>query len=84
MIADVIIELQGQRSSERYPQRLRMIIFIDPDTGRRIVFITNNFKLAASTIAAIYKARWQIENFFKWIKKTSRSKAFGGPAKTRC
>lgn len=81
VIADVIIELQGPNTTELYPKRLRMIIFIDPKTNKRLVFITNNFKLAASTIAAIYKARWQIETFFKWIKQNLKIKSFLGTSK---
>jgi len=53
----------------------------DPETGKKYVFLTNNFKLAAATIAAIYKSRWQIELFFKWIKQNLKIKTFLGTSK---
>jgi len=53
----------------------------DPETGRKYVFLTNNFKLAAATIAAIYKSRWQIELFFKWIKQNLKIKTFLGTSR---
>ena len=81
VVADVLIELTGPKTSENYPERMRMIIFIDPVRKKRLVFITNNFKLAASTIAEIYKARWQIEIFFKWIKQNLKIKSFLGTSK---
>ena len=61
------IELTGAKA-EHCPIRLRLIGYKDADTGIHYTFLTNNFTLAASTIADIYKARWQIERFFKWIK----------------
>ncbi len=81
VIADITIELTGPQTRELYPEKLRQIIFFDPLTNRRLVFITNNFKLAASTIAEIYKARWQIEIFFKWIKQNLKLKSFLGTSK---
>ena len=61
-----------------YPERLRRIRFYDTELDRRFVFLTNNFTLPALTIAQIYKCRWQIELFFKWIKQHLRIKAFYG------
>ena len=81
VIADVIIEFNNPKTAENYPKRMRMIIFIDPVKNKRLVFITNNFRLAASTIAEIYKARWQIEIFFKWIKQNLKLKSFMGASK---
>jgi Transposase DDE domain/Domain of unknown function (DUF4372) len=81
VIADLVIQLQGPKTQELYPQNLRLIIFIDPIKNKRLVFITNNFQLAAATIAEIYKARWQIETFFKWIKQNLKLKSFMGTSK---
>lgn len=78
VVADLVIELSGPKTKELYPQNLPLIIFIDPIRKKRLVFITNNFTLAASTIAEIYKARWQIEIFFKWIKQNLKIKSFLG------
>ena len=60
---------------------LRRVGYRDPETGRKYVFLTNNFKLAAATIAAIYKSRWQIELFFKWIKQNLKIKTFLGTSR---
>ncbi len=60
---------------------LRRVSYVDPESGQRYVFLTNNFALAASTIAAIYKQRWQIELFFKWIKQNLKIKSFLGVSK---
>lgn len=81
VVADLVIQLQGPKTQELYPQNLRLIIFIHPLKNKRLVFITNNFNLAASTIAEIYKARWQIETFFKWIKHNLKIKSFMGTSK---
>jgi hypothetical protein len=81
VITDRIIKLNGQSSSRKYPSRMRMVIFKDEETGKVYHFITNNFRLAASTIAAIYKQRWQIELFFKWIKQNLKIKTFLGTSK---
>jgi len=59
-----------------YPSKLRRIRYYDSETDRRLVFLTNNFTLSARTIADLYKCRWQIELFFKWIKQRLRIKAF--------
>ena len=66
---------------KKYPGKLRLIGYFDHDTNKTYVFLTNNFKLAAITIAQIYKARWQIECFFKWIKQNLKIKTFLGTSK---
>ena len=70
--------LTGVRSSRRYPDKLRRIKFHDAKTGRTLVFLTNHFTLPALTIAELYKCRWQVELFFKWIKQHLRIKSFFG------
>lgn len=81
VIDDDIIALNGYMSNRKYPARLRLVRFRDKETGKVYEFITNNFRLAASTIAAIYKRRWQIELFFKWIKQNLKIKTFLGTSK---
>lgn len=76
--SDQTIVLAGQRSSRSYPAPLRRIAFYDAEHKRRLVFLTNNFALPALTIARLYKCRWQVELFFKWIKQHLRIKAFYG------
>ena len=76
--ADQSIALDGFYTRKDYPQHLRRISFCDPETGKRLVFMTNNFALPAVTIAALYKKRWQVELFFKWIKQNLRIKHFFG------
>ena len=75
---DQTIRLTGKDSRHTYPAPLRRIKYIDPETGKRFVFLTNNFVLEALTIAKLYKCRWQVELFFKWIKQNLRIKAFFG------
>jgi Transposase DDE domain/Domain of unknown function (DUF4372) len=75
---DQTIRLRGQDTRREYPVPLRRIKYIDPETGKRFVFLTNNFVLDALTIAKLYKCRWQVELFFKWIKQHLRIKAFYG------
>jgi transposase len=75
---DQLIVLTGIRSKEEYPDPMRRIVYRDAQTGKRFVFLTNNLLLPALTIAKLYKARWQIELFFKWIKQHLRIKAFYG------
>jgi hypothetical protein len=65
-------------AAQGYPDRLRRISYRDPITGRKLVFLTNNFALPAKTIADLYRSRWQVELFFKWIKQHLRIKAFYG------
>lgn len=78
ILFDQIICTTGVRSAKNYPERLRLIKFHDTVTGKTYTFLTNNFLLPASTIAKFYKARWQVELFFKWIKQHLRIKAFFG------
>ena len=75
---DQEILLSTKRLQAFYPIRLRRISFRDETQGRTLVFLTNNFVLPSETIAALYKARWEIELFFKWIKQNLRVKAFYG------
>jgi len=78
IICDQRIALDGFYISQDYPEQLRRIRFKDPETGKTLVFLTNNTVLPALTIAALYKSRWQIELFFKWIKQHLRIKRFIG------
>lgn len=78
VICDQRIMLNGFYSSKHYPEHLRRIRFKDPETGKTLVFLTNNTTLPALTIAALYKSRWQVELFFKWIKQHLRIKKFFG------
>lgn len=78
LICDQTITLTVPRSAEDYPDPLRRIRYKDPETGKTLVFLTNNFALPALTIAELYRYRWQIELFFKWIKQHLRIKAFFG------
>ena len=78
VIADQTIALDGNRSSRDYPVHLRRIRFKDPETGKTLVFLTNQTILPASTICDLYKSRWQVELFFKWIKQHLRIKRFYG------
>jgi IS4 transposase len=75
---DQTIVLTGPKTATLYPLPLRRIRYTDPETGKRLVFLTNDFTLPALTIAQLYKARWQVELFFKWIKQHLRIKAFYG------
>jgi len=63
---------------QAYPAHLRRVAYVDADQAKRLVFLTNNFALDAKTIADLYRTRWQIELFFKWIKQHLRIKAFYG------
>jgi Domain of unknown function (DUF4372)/Transposase DDE domain len=76
--SDQTIVLAGPKTSRLYPDPLRRVVFYDAETNRRFVFLTNNFTLPALTIARLYKCRWQVELFFKWIKQHLRIKAFYG------
>jgi Transposase DDE domain/Domain of unknown function (DUF4372) len=77
IVSDERIQLTGKRSRKRYPERLRLVT-IDTAEGERLRFLTNHMTLAASTIADIYKDRWQIEIFFKLLKQNLRIKSFVG------
>ena len=76
--ADQVITLVTQKSKKGYPERLRRVSFVDKERNKRLVFLTNNFEVPAETVAAIYKQRWQVELFFKWIKQHLRIKSFIG------
>jgi DDE family transposase/uncharacterized protein DUF4372 len=76
--SDRLIRLRGPISRKLYPDTLRVIRYVDPDTGMRLKFLTNNLLLAASTVALLYRKRWRIELFFKWIKQHLHIKAFFG------
>jgi IS4 transposase len=78
IICDQTIALDGHYAKRHYPERLRRIRLRDAETGKMLVFLTNNFDLPALTIAALYKNRWQVELFFKWIKQHLRIKQFYG------
>ncbi len=78
ILCDQTILLRSFYPAKKYPEPLRRICFLDPETGKRLVFLTNNFELPAPMIAALYKARWRIELFFKWIKQHLRIKVFYG------
>ena len=75
---DQSIRLSGIKSAKRYPERLRRIKYVDPDTGNRLIFLTNNLSLPPLVIALLYKQRWQVELFFKWIKQHLRILCFYG------
>ena len=75
---DQTIVLTGQFSTTDYPAQLRRVKFYDADHGKLLVFLTNNFELPALSVAQLYRCRWQIELFFKWIKQHLRIKAFFG------
>jgi hypothetical protein len=75
---DQTIVLTGPKTADLYPAPLRRIRYTDPATGKRLVFLTNDFTLPALTIAQLYKERWRVELFFKWIKQHLRIKAFYG------
>ena len=75
---DQTVRLTGVKSSGHYPQYLRYVVFYDEKTAKRLGFFTNNFELPALVIAQLYKCRWQVELFFKWIKQHLRIKAFFG------
>jgi hypothetical protein len=78
IICDQTIALAGVQTSQHFPEHLRRIRFKDPETGKTLVFITNQRTLPAATICALYKSRWQVELFFKWIKQHLRIKRFYG------
>lgn len=80
LTSDQTITIKG-KNAVNCPTDLRRIRFRDPNTGKHYFFLTNNFHLAASTIAKLYKSRWQIELFFKWIKQNLKIKTFLGTSK---
>ena len=76
--ADQVIALATQKSQKAYPERLRRVSYVDKERKKRLVFLTNNFDIPARTVADIYKQRWGVELFFKWIKQHLRIKSFYG------
>jgi hypothetical protein len=78
---DQTVQIKNPKKRKIYPGKLRLIGYFDHENNKTYLFVTNNFKLAAITIAQIYKARWQIELFFKWIKQNLKIKTFLGTSK---
>ena len=78
VISDQAIVLNGPNTGKKYPVSLRRISFVDAESGKHLVFLTNNFHLPAATIAFLYKCRWRVEGFFRWIKQNLRVKSFFG------
>ena len=76
--SDQIVKLSGFYSKQYYPDKIRRIKFYDEERKRSFVFLTNNFALKAKNIAALYKYRWKVELFFKWIKQHLKIKSFWG------
>jgi len=76
--ADQVIVLATRKSQKAYPERLRRVSYVDKERKKRLVFLTNNFDIPAKTVADIYKQRWGVELFFKWIKQHLRIKSFYG------
>lgn len=81
LTSDQTIEFTGTQTAKKCPIQLRRVGYRDSETGRHYIFLTNNFHLAAKTIADIYKARWQVELFFKWVKQNLKIKSFIGTSK---
>ena len=78
VLSDQTVILSSVESATAYPDPLRKVSYFDPERSKRLKFLTNNFTLPARTIADIYRQRWQVELFFKWIKQHLRIKAFYG------
>lgn len=81
IVSDLVVRLGGRIAARKYPDCLRKIRYHDKESGKKLTFITNNFFLSATTIADLYKARWQVEIFFKWIKQNLRIKKFYGTSR---
>ena len=81
VISDCHIRLTNFYQRKAYPASLRLVTSVDLETGEEHVFVTNNFKLAARTIADLYKSRWEVESFFKWIKQNLKIKSFLGTSR---
>jgi len=81
LTSDQTIEFTGIQTAKKCPIQLRRVGYRDPDSGKQYYFLTNNFTLAAKTVADIYKSRWQVELFFKWIKQNLKIKSFVGTTK---
>ena len=78
VVCDQTIALCGFYSQRHYPEHLRRVRFKDPETGKNLIFLTNQTALPALTICALYKSRWSVELFFKWVKQHLRIKRFYG------
>ena len=78
VVSDRLVRLRGPLSRTLYPDTLRLVRYVDPETGKRFVFLTNNLVLDPLTIALLYRKRWRIELFFKWVKQHLHIKAFFG------
>ena len=78
VIADQIIRFRGNKTRKNYPETLRRVIFYDREGNRTFVFYTNNFDITAEEVALLYKFRWRVELFFKWLKQHLRVKEFYG------
>jgi hypothetical protein len=78
IISDVLIRLTGAKTKTRYPNPIRKIKYYDAEYRHTYEFITNNLRMGAQEIADIYKRRWQVELFFKWIKQNLKIKSFWG------
>ena len=82
IICDQTVRPVVAKSAKAYPEKLRRIKYYDKETGKRLTFLTNNFLLEARTVANLYKCRWQVELFFKWINQHLRIKKFFGISET--
>ena len=78
ILTDAVIEFTEYNSYRKYPEKLRLVKFYDEEQGREFAFLTNAFHLTAPEIANLYKNRWQIELFFKWLKQHLKIKKFWG------
>jgi len=78
LICDQTVALMGYQTSQNYPDQVRRIRLRDPSTAKTLIFLTNNFELPAAIVCALYKSRWQVELFFKWIKQHLRIRRFFG------
>ncbi len=78
LICDQTVSLMGYQTSQNYPDRVRRVRIRDPLTAKTLIFLTNNFELPAAVVCALYKSRWQVELFFKWIKQHLRIRRFFG------
>lgn len=78
VMSDTMIKLTGQKTKKQYPKSLRRIVFYDKEKNRTFVFYTNNTEVSAEDVALLYKYRWSVELFFKWMKQHLRIKEFYG------
>ena len=78
MICDQIVRMSGTVTTDKYPDILRRISYKDVERDKKLVFLTNNMELPATVIAELYKSRWCVELFFKWVKQHLRIKSFYG------